>query len=774
MSSRVRKRIGVLTSGGDSPGMNPAVRAIVRTGIARGCEVFAIYEGYQGLVDGGDKIRKLEWEDVHGWLRVGGTLIGTARCMSFKTHEGRLQAAENLIKRGIDALIVCGGDGSLTGADIFRAEWPQLVQELVQMGRCSKKEVEPHQFFTIVGLVGSIDNDMSSTDITIGAVTSLHRICESVDCIASTAISHSRAFVVEVMGRHCGCCGADFVFLPERPPSTDWASEVCGVVERHRAQGKRQTTVIVAEGAIDAELNPIKCEDVKKVLAEHLGLDTRVTTLGHVQRGGAPAAYDRNLGTIQGVEAIEAVLRAKPNTESPMIGMRENQVTWTHEVAEAIRRKDFARAMELRDPEFAEEYAAYISSTIVDTRSIKLPENEHLNIGIVHVGAPAGGMNAATRVAVRFALNRGHKPIAIHNGFKGLMDGNFEEMSWFSVDGWNAKGGSELGTNRTLPQSDLGAVAYQLQKYGIEALLIIGGFEGFKALQQLEAARDHYPNFQIPMVQIPATISNNVPGTEYSLGSDTSLNAVTVCCDAIAQSASASRRRVFVVETQGGKTGYLSVFGGLATGAITVYVPEEGVNLERIRKDIDHMRHLFKSDNPKRSLGRIVLRTESVSQTYTTEVLSQMYMEEGQHLFDSRTSILGYIQQGVTTSPMDRIRAARQAYKAILYMEEKAKGALGRTDDVRAAAIPMRICNDFDSAVIIGIKGSSVIFTSIREALRETDMENRKSRKAWWWSYRPLIDVLSLKVAHANGIPDWTVEKVEEALRSIECDSRYY
>ncbi|CAJ0878845.1 16385_t:CDS:10 [Entrophospora sp. SA101] len=200
-----KKRIGILTSGGDSPGMNAAVRSIVRVAISRGCEPYAIFEGYQGLVQGGDKIKKFGWGDVRGYLALGGTLIKTARCkeFQFREHDGRLKAAHNLIRNGIDALIVCGGDGSLTGADIFRSEWPGLVEELVKLGRITEEEATSHSNLTIVGMVGSIDNDMSSTDITIGAVTSLHRICEAVDCIASTAYSHSRAFIIEVMGRNC-------------------------------------------------------------------------------------------------------------------------------------------------------------------------------------------------------------------------------------------------------------------------------------------------------------------------------------------------------------------------------------------------------------------------------------------------------------------------------------------------------------------------------------------------------------------------------------------
>jgi 6-phosphofructokinase 1 len=180
------------------------------------------------------------------------------------------------------------------------------------------------------------------------------------------------------------------------------------------------------------------------------------------------------------------------------------------------------------------------------------------------MGAPAGGMNAATRAAVRFCIGRGHTPLAVHNGFKGLLDDNVSELSWLRVDAWMARGGSELGTNRALPDTDIGAIAAQFQKRQFDALFLIGGFEAFSSLKILEEGRKHYPAFHIPMVHLPATISNNVPLTEFSLGSDTSLNALVDACDAIKQSASASRNRVFVVETQGGKCGYISTMGALA------------------------------------------------------------------------------------------------------------------------------------------------------------------------------------------------------------------
>ena len=206
--------------------MNPAVRAVIRTALHHGIDVYAIHEGYQGLVEGGDLIRRMEPGDAEGILHKGGTAIGTARSKEFRTREGRRRAARNMVERGIDALVVIGGDGSLTGANLFRQEWPELLAELVDAGEISPEVTAEHPFLRLVGLVGSIDNDMSGTDMTIGADTALHRIVEAMDALRSTASSHQRTFVVEVMGRHCGylalmsslATAANWVLIPEQPP----------------------------------------------------------------------------------------------------------------------------------------------------------------------------------------------------------------------------------------------------------------------------------------------------------------------------------------------------------------------------------------------------------------------------------------------------------------------------------------------------------------------------------------------------------------------------
>ncbi|HOS95507.1 MAG TPA: 6-phosphofructokinase, partial [Armatimonadota bacterium] len=198
------KRIGILTSGGDAQGMNAAVRAVVRTAVTLGAQVYAVYEGYQGMCDGGDGIRELGWEDVGSILHRGGTVIGTFRSKDFRDREGRKRAAANLLHHGIDRLVVIGGDGSLSGLDQFRAEWGELLAELVASGEITQETADAHPALMFAGLVGSIDNDLVGTDMTIGADTALHRIVDAIDALASTAASHQRSFVVEVMGRHCG------------------------------------------------------------------------------------------------------------------------------------------------------------------------------------------------------------------------------------------------------------------------------------------------------------------------------------------------------------------------------------------------------------------------------------------------------------------------------------------------------------------------------------------------------------------------------------------
>ncbi|KAJ6115444.1 ATP-dependent 6-phosphofructokinase [Penicillium sp. IBT 16267x] len=759
-----KRRIGVLTSGGDAPGMNGAVRAVVRMAIHCDCEAYAVFEGYEGLVNGGTMIRQLHWEDVRGWLSRGGTLIGSARCMAFRERAGRLRAAKNMILRGIDALVVCGGDGSLTGADVFRAEWPGLLSDLVAAGELTKEQVEPYTVLNIVGLVGSIDNDMSGTDATIGCYSSLTRICDAVDDVFDTAFSHQRGFVIEVMGRHCGwlalmsaiSTGADWLFIPENPPKDGWEDEMCAVITKNRKErGKRRTIVIVAEGAQDRQLNKIGSSTIKDILTERLGLDTRTTVLGHTQRGGAACAYDRWLSTLQGVEAVRAVLEMSPQSPVPVITIRENKimrtplmdaVQATKDVTAKIHAKDFDAAMNERDAEFKEYYHAYLNTSTPDHPKMSLPENKRLRIAIIHVGAPAGGMNQATRGAVAYCLTRGHTPLAIHNGFPGLVRhhadkpiSSVREIKWLESYSWINEGGSDIGTNRSLPSEDMEGTAKCFELYKFDAAFVVGGFEAFTAVSQLRQARAKYDAFKIPLIVLPATISNNVPGTEYSLGSDTCLNTLIDFCDAIRQSASSSRRRVFVIETQGGKSGYIATTAGLAVGAVAVYIPEEGIDIKMLSRDIDFLRDNFNRDKGANRAGKIILRNECASSTYTTQFIADIFKEEAKGRFESRSAVPGHFQQGGKPSPMDRLRALRMSIKCMQHIESYA----GKSRDAIAA--------DPLSAAVIGVKGSQVLFSPMGGAdgleETETDWVRRRPKTEFWLELQNVVNVLSGRAA---------------------------
>ena len=738
------KRIGVLTSGGDAPGMNAAVRAVVRTALDKGTEIYAIYEGYQGMVDGGQYIRPLDWYDVGGILHKGGTVIGSARCMEFRAREGRLKAAYNLLQNDISALIVIGGDGSLTGANILKQEWPDLLAELVETRQVTAERAAVHAHLAIAGLVGSIDNDVCGTDITIGADTALHRITNAIDAITDTAASHQRSFVVEVMGRGCGylalmsalATAADWVLIPESPPDVaSWEEKMCEVLHQGRLMGRRDSIVVVAEGAQDRNGKHISSDDVKRVLEERLGEDTRVTILGHLQRGGSPSAFDRNLSTLLGVEAVKAVLEATAETPAMLIGIVGNKITrtplvealaQTEAVREAIKQRDYKTAISLRGQGFVEAFQTV--RTLVRARPHGVAEGQRpLRIGVLNAGAPSPGMNTAVRAAVRLGEDRGHSMIVFTNGFKGLINNEAEEVNWMSVNGWAPVGGSFLGTSRVnLKGSDFYTIARNLEEHRLDGLLIIGGWSGYKAAMEMHDRRHNFPAFNIPMICLPATIDNDLPGAELSVGADTALNSIVEAVDKIKQSAVASRR-VFVVEVMGSNCGYLALMGALATGAERVYLPEEGVSLKDLRSDVKKLLDGFKRG---KRLG-VMLRSERANETYTTAFMSALFEEEGKDVFDVRQAILGHIQQGGNPSPFDRIQATRLAKKCIGFIEEQAE-----------SEEPYSAC--------IGLLSGRYRFTNLEDVPRMFDEQALRPKKQWWLELRPIAHILSQPGANFN------------------------
>src|SRR5512134_470367 len=737
------KRIAVLTSGGDAQGMNAAVRAVIRTALDKGAEVYAIYEGYQGLVEGGARIHNMNWDSVGGILQQGGTIIGTARSEEFRTREGRVKAALNLIQHGIDRLIVIGGDGSLTGANLFRSERPSLVAELAQSGQITAEQAAEHPNLLIVGIVGSIDNDFSGTEMTIGADSALHRITAAVDAITSTAASHQRTFIVKVMGRNCGylalygalATGADWVLIPEAPPDVDNWQEV--MLERLRAgtrAGRRDHIVIMAEGAQDRYGNYIGSSDVQRVLEEGLGEEVRTTVLGHVQRGGRPSAYDRNLATFFGYEAVNAVLEAKPEDEPIIVGTKGNRiirlsliecVERTRQVAEAIAAKDYEKAMSLRSSSFNDAFRT-LKTMVRALPHPPEPGQKRFRIGVFNAGAPAPGMNTAGRAAVRLGLDQGHIMLGVSNGFEGLAAGQVREMEWTSVSGWASQGGSMLGTSRKVPKGkDMYAIARTIENHRIEAILVIGGWNAYEGVHAMYNERANFPAFNIPIVCLPASINNNLPGSEFSIGADTALNNIVEAIDKIKQSAVATRR-CFVVEVMGHWCGYLALMGALATGAEHFYLPEEGITLNTLQNDVASLSRGF---NLGKRLG-LVIRNEDANPIYSTNFICSLFEEEGRDVFDVRPAILGHLQQGGDPSPFDRIQATRLARLCLEHLIEQ--------------------CNNNDTTgCFIGLQNGKFIFHDMRDFDRMADLKFQRPREQWWLQLRPIANLMAKLTAES-------------------------
>ena len=294
--------IGILTSGGDAPGMNAAIRAVTRSAIFGGFKVKGIYRGYRGLITG--EIQEFKTQNVSNIIQAGGTILKTARCKEFQTPEGRQLAYETLKKEGIDALVVIGGDGSLTGARIFATEFN----------------------FPIVGLPGTIDNDLYGTDKTIGYDTELNTIMECVDKIRDTATSHERLFFIEVMGRDAGflalngaiATGAEAAIIPEISTEVDQLAEL---IQSGFRKSKNSSIVLVAESPITGGAMAL----AERVKNEYPQYDVRVTILGHLQRGGSPTAIDRILASRMGAAAVDALLEDQRNV---MIGIRNDEIVY--------------------------------------------------------------------------------------------------------------------------------------------------------------------------------------------------------------------------------------------------------------------------------------------------------------------------------------------------------------------------------------------------------------------------------------------------------------
>ena len=497
------------------------------------------------------------------------------------------------------------------------------------------------------------------------------------------------------------------------------------VLTRGREAGRRDSILVVAEGAADRQGVPITANRVRDILREKSGEDARITILGHVQRGGKPSAYDRWMATACGVRAVTEVLEVGTDAEPVLVGVHSDRVgvepllesvVATRRIADYIAEGDYAAAIASRGPGF--QMMIDIYRAITEARpSVADPAGKR--IAIMHAGALAPGMNQLARVAVRSGIDLGYQMLAVRGGVPGLIEGNFDEVAWADVEGMAHTGGADFGTRRYVPSdTELYSIARQLEDQQVDALLVMGGYHAYATTDLMERERRRYPAFNIPIAVVPASIDNNLPGWPMAVGADTALNTIVDSIDMLRMSASASRR-AFIVETMGRGCGFLPLVGGLAGGAEKAYLPETGITLPELESDIAALVDAFDS-------GRnfyLAVVGEGTSEHYTTDVLGKLYEAEGQGRFSVREAVVGHLQQGGNPSPFDRINATRLAWNAIGYLHRQLRDGLAEYAAAHA--------------------GTDGLFAPLHDVVEDMDWEKMRPRTQWWRSLRRPFDILS-------------------------------
>jgi len=404
--------------------------------------------------------------------------------------------------------------------------------------------------------------------------------------------------------------------------------------------------------------------------------------------------------------------------------------------------KNWDLAVKLRGRIFSSHLETYRMLTKIKPPTVE--NKKGWNLAVMHIGAPACGMNAAARSFTKNCIYAGHNPFAIHNGVDGLVNGEVSPIGWGDVSHWIGQGGALLGTKRTLPETNFAGCAEQLAKHGIQGLVIVGGFEAYQALLQFAEHRNEFRAFRIPMILLPATISNNVPGTDLTIGADTALNEITEICDRIRQSAQGTKRRVFMIETMGGYCGYLATMASMAGGADAAYIFEEEFGVKELKHDLDAM--VAKMDKGLVYRG-LVLINEKANAHYTTDFLDKLYSEEGRDKFTVRKNVLGHMQQGGYPTPFDRSLATKLSARAVLRLVEQLTHFASADGAVYA--------EDPDSAVVLGMRATGIKYSPVQELKAVTDFKHRMEvgEQPWWMRIRPTMRILAQHQRHDLGEP---------------------
>lgn len=800
-------RIGVLTSGGDAPGMNSAVRSIIRTSLKNDVKVFGIYRGYEGLIRG--DIRKLGWKSETEGSGQGGTFLLSARSEKFMTREGRKEAAYNLFIRRINSLVVIGGDGSLTGAMKLKDEYEELCKELIKENRVSleaienlkktkeaskqrckdksnlkeilrnsnssstrtdsreeeilikfeesdsseefNNEIEDNSRFNldIIGIPGTIDNDVIGVDFSLGANTALTRIMEVVEKLNSTMRSHKRIFVLECMGRDCGwltlmagfAVESSCILIPENA-NLDWQDKMLESMRTVYSINDSKKFIFLCEGAKDSNGKKIEASEIINLLKKEK-MSARPLTIGHIQRGGTTCAFDRTLGTLSGMHAVHCILNRPQKPE--LIGMKDGEICIldlakiiknTMEVRKKLKERKFEEVLSARDNTFKliyklhnehaakieaqcsnnrcksiekvgmahEEYemrmqknsdsstqiAADLEATHLNNSKLKeIKSDRKLKIGVLVDGMCACGMNAVLNSIIQVGISNNCEVYYFFDGYDGVMEMDIRQARIFEFSASHNDGGSVIGTTNN--KVDIDKVKERIEELGIDYLIVIGSTRNLMFARVIKN-----------LILIPASIENNCPGTQNSIGSDTALNMILMGAEPSRLMALNTHKKIFMIEIGGDNCGYLTVMGGIACGAFEVIYPEECHlnDLVLIKKRIKDVFQRQKNNTA------IIFRNKNTFDQIPTQSICQILCS-GTGI-GYQYSVLGNIERGIRPTGTDKINARLCGFKAI------------------------ESCLAGKSSGVVGIVNSEGVFSDLESILLQFDSEKDSIKKPEW------------------------------------------
>lgn len=578
------KKIAVMTSGGDAPGMNAALRGVVRAALHEGWQVYGIMDAYRGLAEGGRYIVPLDGGAVASSFREGGTFLGSARYTAImgdgqEACNLKLRALQTLRELGISGLVVIGGDGSLTGA--------QELHRFLQAERAREPENFSGWQLAIAGIPGSIDNDIPCTDMSIGVDTTLNTIVECIDKLRDTATSHKRVSIIEVMGRMRGylavmsglATGADHIFIREQPVSREELFSLLASLQESFDHGQHAGIIVRSEGAV------FSTAFIKETIATLLEpkRDVRETILGHLQRGGYPTAFERVLAMRMGVKAVEVL---KFDMSQPLfIGIRGNRLT-SSPVAEMLEKKNMPA---FRDTLSANARSSFELAALLESPPPTLRTDK--NIAILTDGNNVSGMNMAVRAVARLALNSGIAATGIKGGFYGLLQDETKTLplQWgmLEMKSLLRRPGSLLGVSHdgTMQEDQrvMQQIAAGLEQLRIDGLITVGNLRTYRIANRLAQMSG------IPMVGIPADANCNLPGTNWVIGMDSALNDLSRGIDRAADAAHV-QNKIYIIHLKWHYCYCLVHLAALAGGAdqlIIDYRESDADDISFFRKQVE-------------------------------------------------------------------------------------------------------------------------------------------------------------------------------------------